>query len=156
MLSLAGKFLNGETRGWMVLRGASGAGKTHLMCALALGLCALGIEALYEPADLFLEKCRDSENGVLRDEDDSDMPIPISKRMSRYRNVPVLLLDDIRADQMTTAWQVKMLDSLVDARYSSGAPTVFSTNCTDAELGERMARRMKDRELVDALFCEAP
>lgn len=153
MAAIAGRFLTGDGKPWFVMIGTTGAGKTHLATAITLGLCAQGVAARYETADDFLEKMRDSETGTIRH--DEDAVVPASHRMATYTLAPVLVLDDIRADQITTQWQAKVLDTLVDARYRTGAPSVWTTNCSEEELGERMGRRLlRDPELAEVLYVQ--
>lgn len=154
MFAAAGQFLAGEAKPWLVIVGTSGAGKSHIATAITLGLCAQGVAARYETAADFLDKMRDSEMGTTYQ--DEEYVLPASHRMAQYSLAPVLVFDDIRADQITTPYQIKALDTLIDARYRSGAPSVWTTNCSEEELGERMGRRLlRDTEIAHVLYVRS-
>lgn len=121
-------------RGWVVLIGETGAGKTHLMVAAAQALLAQDIPALYINAPDLLAHLRDN----------FDTPGRRGLRLEYLRDVPVLLLDDYGAESQTK-WSDEQFYRMLSYRYQQRLPTVISSNDLLDTWELRLASRAQDR-----------
>lgn len=116
----------------LLLMGAPGIGKTHLLAGLVTAIVERGYHARYASWPTVWEKCRppfdDSADELLRD----------------LAKVPFLALDELGMRQGSAAEQARLFE-LVDTRYREQLPTLVATNATEATLpliGERTADRL--------------
>jgi DNA replication protein DnaC len=126
-------------RGWLLLLGNRGVGKTHLLAALANELMARGETPLYVVVPDFLEYLREGYDSEKLDE-------KASRRMEDARQCPVLLLDDLGSEKRSP-WTDEQLYRLLNHRYNEGLPTVVASNVLLDELEPRIASRMRDSSL---------
>jgi len=108
----------------IMLLGRVGAGKTHLLMAIANNLLANGTEVLYFP---WVE-------GINEIKDDFDR---LEERTKRLRECEVLYLDDIfKGREEPTAFQLEQLFGIINYRYLNKKPIMISSEKTIAELCE--------------------
>jgi len=119
-----------EPRGWLVLHGSYGTGKSHLASAIANKLSAGQVMSLVVP-DL-LELLR---SGF----DTGDY----QELLDLTRQVRLLILDDMGTES-STPWACEKLFQIVNHRYNSVMPTVFVFNGVVEDMAPRIASRLKD------------
>lgn len=137
-----------EPRGWIVLIGPKGTGKTHLAASIANARLAQGQPVLFmvspELLNWLREACR------------PDAPEPAGNRLREIMDAPLLILDDLGTENLT-AWAAEQLYLIINHRYNRLLPTVFTTNLTAAELerglGSRIASRMMHGAAYVGGFC---
>lgn len=117
----------------LVLMGAFGTGKTHIMEAAARRLIDRDVAARCEFVPDLLDRVKatfgaDAEEGT-------------DEVLAQYETVDALLLDDLGAHN-ATPWSRSQLVSLIDARYRSGGRLMVTTNYMRRE---DMARDMDGR-----------
>lgn len=95
----------------MLLCGATGVGKTHLACAIA--------NRLIREKGIF---CYVQPTTTIPREDEDEV-----RRLCQWREVPVLVLDDVGAEKPTPR-ALEILFKIVDGRLWGGAPLVVTTN----------------------------
>ena len=121
---------------WLVLAGDVGTGKTHLACAVLNWRREHSEDGLaqgkYVNAPDFLD---DLKAGF---KDNS-----YEARFDRYRDVGLLLLDDLGATA-PTPWAEEKLYQLVDHRSRNRMETIITTNIGLNALPERIADRVGD------------
>ncbi|HKS92594.1 MAG TPA: ATP-binding protein, partial [Tepidiformaceae bacterium] len=88
-------------RGWLVLTGGSGSGKTHLAAAIANECIAQGRQVLFMVVSDLLDHLRASYDS------DAD-ELGFDRLFDQVRNAPLLILDDIDA-VAPTAWAKEKL-----------------------------------------------
>jgi DNA replication protein DnaC len=119
----------------LLLWGRPGVGKSHLAVAIALALLEKGVCVRLVPVPDFLSELRDG----LRQN------VATGKTMGRLTTVPLLVLDDLGAENDTT-WANETLYLLINCRYQNLLPLVVTTNrdLNDLEksLGERTVSRL--------------
>lgn len=77
-----------------------------------------------------------------------------SKKLSYLIDHELLMIDDV-ASQAPTQWQKDMFFDLVDKRYSSGLPTIFTSNLDKSDFIQNYERRVisrffdKDNTVID-------
>jgi DNA replication protein DnaC len=155
-------------RGWLVLSGRPGTGKTHLAAAIAHTADALGMQVFFLLVDRLLNHLRATyaPQSEVRAEELATLVI----------QADLLVLDDLR-NSLVRPWARDQLFHLLDQRYGTAAPTVVTTNLSAAALAdsERVARsarhgvefyaellddrlrsRLLDRALVRWMSIDAP
>lgn len=134
-------------RGWLVLLGGYGAGKTHLAAAITNYNIELGRPAIFVVVPDLLDHLRaafgpSSESGV-------------DERLDTIRETPLLVLDDLGAHH-STPWAQEKLFQILNHRYNSRLPTVITTNQRLEELDPRVASRLADLDLSQIFEIPAP
>jgi len=108
----------------IMLLGRVGAGKTHLLMAIANNLLASGTEVVYFPWVEGINEIKDDFNRL-------------EERTKRLRECEVLYLDDIfKGREEPTAFQLEQLFGIVNYRYLNNKPMLISSEKTIAELCE--------------------
>lgn len=135
-----------DPRGWLVLTGASGSGKTHLAAAIANECIAQGQHVLFMVVSDLLDHLRASY-------DAGDDEMSFDRLFDQVRNAPILVLDDIDAIA-PKAWAQEKLFQVVNHRYNAMLPTVYTTSERPQELEERLATRLCDESLSQVWVLE--
>ena len=130
-------------RGWLVVAGPYGCGKTHLAAAIAN---ATVLPALFVTMPDLLDQLRDGYN---------DKGFDYWDRFEQVRDIPLLVLDDFAAEN-STPWGSEKIFQLVNSRYIRSLPTVFTTNAAPDQIDGRIASRMSDQRLSRKVVIEAP
>lgn len=112
--------------------GQSGIGKTHLTIAIANELMKRNIAVRYMP---YIEKITELKSLNRSGETVEDF----GKMMNDYRNVRVLLIDDLFKSAKTYSGKinendVRIMMDIINYRNLKGLATVFSSECTPYEL----------------------
>lgn len=108
-----------DPKGWFVLQGANGCGKTHLAAAIANRALNAGLGVFFAVVPDLLDYLRASFA--------PGHEAPYDELFDRVRNVELLILDDLGAQQ-TTQWAQEKLYQVVNYRHVSGLPTVVTTD----------------------------
>jgi DNA replication protein DnaC len=130
----------GKPRGWIILTGTYGCGKTHLAAAIANYRAELGDPPLFVMTPDLLDHLRSAfspSSGTTYD-----------RRFDEIRTAPLLILDDLGA-QSTTPWAKEKLHQLFNYRYNAELPTVITVA---AEMMKDIDERLRTR-LLDERIC---
>jgi len=125
-------------RGWLILRGGYGCGKTHLAAAIANYRVAHSQPALFVVVPDLLDYLRATYS--------PGSPVRYDDRFETVRTAPLLILDDL-GTQSTTSWAQEKLFQIFNYRYNAQLPTVITTNCALEDIDERLRSRMVDPSL---------
>ncbi len=131
--------------GWLCLMGDYGTGKTHLAAAIANDLRERGKDILFYTVPDLLDFLRGAFNPRSHSSFD--------KRFHDIVNIPILVLDDLRVTS-ASEWADEKLFQILDYRYLSKAPTVFTTSETKEGIEEdipRLAARLFDPRICNWL-----
>lgn len=123
----------------IALLGQSGAGKTHLLSAIANDLIDKGIIILYFP---FVE-------GFNEIKDDFDL---LEQRINKMQKVDVLFIDDLfKGRKEPTSFQIEQMFAVINYRYLNNLPILVSSEKNinellkiDEALGSRIYEMCKD------------
>lgn len=114
-----------EGRGLYIYSNTKGNGKTRLACIIANELVKMGIIVKFATAEDILEEIKKSW--------DSNTEYGL---MSDLKTAEVLVIDDFGTTS-AKAWINEKFYQIINARYVSKRPTIFTSNC-DLETLERM------------------
>ncbi len=127
-------------RGWLLLSGGYGVGKTHLAAAIGNEVIRSGGEALFILAPDLLDHLRATFS--------PNSPETYDELFDRLKNTPLLILDDLGAES-ATPWAQEKLFQLLNYRYLRRLPTVITTNRPLTALEARLRSRLMDVDLVE-------
>ena len=133
-------------RGWLLLLGGYGCGKTHLAAAIANKVAAMGISTLF----LTVPDLLDTLRFTFSDED-----VRFEERFDQVRDAPLLILDDF-GTQNATEWAREKLYQILNYRYVNRLPLVVTSNLPLEQIEGRMRSRLMDREVVVHAEITAP
>jgi DNA replication protein DnaC len=133
-------------RGWLVLMGTYGCGKTHLAAAVANTCVEYGMHTLFLTVPDLLDWLRYSYDST---------DTSFEQRFEEIRNVGLLVLDDLGA-QNATKWAAEKLFQIIDYRYSRKLPMVVTTNLSFDDLDDRIRSRLQDPDLATRVRISAP
>jgi primosomal protein DnaI len=112
--------------------GKFGVGKTYLLGAIANGLAEKGIHSLMVHTPEFLREMKQSlSNGSF------------DAKMELLKSVPVLMLDDIGAENMTNWVRDEILGVILQYRMMEKLPTLYTSNCDYDMLQQHLSYSQK-------------
>jgi DNA replication protein DnaC len=145
-LAIARDFAD-KPKGWLVLVGANGCGKTHLACAIANRSIDLGLPALYIGASDLLDHLRSAFS--------PDSRVSYDDLFEKVKKTQVLILDDF-GEHAATPWAQEKLYQLINYRYNARLATVVTTCLSLDEIESRISSRMIDPSLSLVFNIVAP
>lgn len=133
-------------KGWLVLQGGFGSGKTHLAAAIGNFAVGMGVPTLFLTVPDLLDTLRFAYD---------DPEATFEGRFDEIRNAPLLIMDDF-GTQNATGWAREKLFQILNYRYINQLPLVVTTNLMLEEIEERIRSRLTDPELVTCVQMRAP
>lgn len=140
------QFFSSHLKGWLLIFGNYGSGKTHLAAAIANFAVSMGVPTLFVTVPDLLDSLRASYN---------DPDATFEGRFEEIRSAPLLVLDDF-GTQNATPWAQEKLFQILNYRYINRLPLVVTTNLPLEEIEPRIASRLEDPELVTQVTIFAP
>ncbi len=137
-----------KPRGWLVLTGPYGCGKTHLAAAIANTLADKGNPPLFIMVPDLLDHLRATFS--------PSSNVSYDHRFDEIRTTPLLILDDLGA-QSTSPWAKEKLHQLFNHRYNAELPTVLTVADDMLEsIDERLRVRLLDERICTICAITAP
>ena len=137
-----------KPRGWLVLTGPYGCGKTHLAASIANTLADKGNPPLFIMVPDLLDHLRATFS--------PSSNVSYDHRFDEIRTAPLLILDDLGA-QSTSPWAKEKLHQLFNYRYNAELPTVLTVAVDMLEsIDERLRVRLADERLCTFVTVTAP
>lgn len=112
--------------------GKFGVGKTYLLGAIANGLAEKGIHSLMVHTPEFLREMKQSLSDGSFD-----------TKMELLKTVPVLMLDDIGAENMTNWVRDEIIGVILQYRMMEKLPTLYTSNCDYDMLQQHLSYSQK-------------
>jgi DNA replication protein DnaC len=128
----------------LVLMGGVGLGKTHLLASLVWKVLDAGIPARFCRVSEVLGTCKASWKSQ-----DSPTELDI---LAELKKPSLLILDDVGLGQTGSESDRRIIESIVDGRWSASKPTAISTNAESVNaletyVGPRVVSRLLDKTL---------
>ncbi len=136
-----------DPRGWLLLKGGYGCGKTHLAAAIANERLGRNEPVLFVVVPDLLDHLRAAFAPTSR--------VTYDDRFETIRAAPFLILDDFGA-QVATPWAQEKLFQLFNYRYNAQLPTVITTNHELEEIDPRLRSRLADTTVCRIVTILAP
>jgi len=136
-----------KPKGWMVMLGTYGSGKTHLAAAIANYRAGLGDPPLFVMVPDLLDHLRATFS--------PQSATTFDRRFDEIRTAPLLVLDDLGTQSMTP-WVREKLYQLFNYRYNAELPTVITTSDSLDEMDARIRSRLLDGKLCTIYAVTAP
>ena len=133
-------------KGWLLLQGSYGSGKTHLAAAIANFAVQMGVPTLFLTVPDLLDTLRFAYDSV---------DTTFEERFEQIRNAQLLVLDDF-GTQNATGWAQEKLFQIINYRYINKLPLVVTTNLALDEIEARIRSRLQDPELVTNVRISSP
>ncbi|MBA4375532.1 MAG: ATP-binding protein [Anaerolinea sp.] len=124
-----------EPRGWLVITGTYGCGKTHLAAAIGNYRKAMGDDPIFVVVPDLLDHLRATFSPSSNTSYD--------ELFNRVKAAPVLILDDL-GTQSATPWAREKLYQIFNERYNAKLPTVITMSSNIDDLDARIRSRMLD------------
>jgi DNA replication protein DnaC len=134
-------------KGWLVLMGGYGSGKTHLAAAIANYRAGLGDPPLFVMVPDLLDHLRATFS--------PNSNVAFDRRFDEIRMAPLLVLDDLGTQSMTP-WVREKLYQLFNYRYNAELPTVITTSDSLDEMDPRIRSRLLDGKLCSIYALTVP
>ncbi len=136
-----------DPQGWLVFRGGYGCGKTHLAAAIANHRIGQGQSVLFIVVPDLLDYLRAAYAPT--------STITYDERLENIREAPLLILDDLGA-QNSTPWAQEKLFQILNHRYNGRLPTVITSNLRLEDLDPRVCSRLVDPDLSQVYEMVVP
>ncbi len=136
-----------DPKGWLVLIGGYGCGKTHLAAAIANERIVHNHPALFVNVPDLLDHLRATFSPT--------STVSYDQRFEIIRNAPLLILDDLGTEN-ATPWASEKLYQILNHRYNAQLPTVITTNHRLEEIDPRLRSRMNDQDRAQIYTILAP
>jgi DNA replication protein DnaC len=137
----AAKQFAATPRGWLVLGGPCGAGKTHVAAAIANECLKHNMPVLFVTALDLLDQLRAAFA--------PDSQMPYDRIFDQVRNTPLLILDDLTI-RASTPWAQEKLDQLLNHRFIHELPTVVTTEMLPEVMDGRWPSWLGESRLCQA------
>lgn len=114
----------------LYVEGTNGTGKTHLVAAIALKLLNRGVPVIFRTS---IDLLADVKKAYIHNSQISEYRI-----MEIYKNVELLIIDDLGKEQ-STEWSMSVLYAILNDRYERMKPTIITTNDNEEMLTNKLA-----------------
>jgi len=133
-------------KGWLLLEGKYGSGKTHLAAAIANLAVSHGVPTLFITVPDLLDSLRFAYD---------DPSTTFEQRFEEIRGATLLVLDDF-GTQNATPWAQEKLFQIINHRYINRLTTVITTNLMLDEIEGRIRSRLQDDSMVRRASISSP
>jgi DNA replication protein DnaC len=136
-----------DPKGWLVLKGGYGCGKTHLGAAIANQCVETGKPVMFITVPDLLDHLRAAFGPSSNTDYDT--------RFEQVRSVPVLVLDDL-GTEYASPWAREKLFQVFNYRYNARLATVVTTNHELEDIPVALRSRVVDPDLTHIVSITAP
>ena len=132
-----------ERKESILFLGGNGVGKSHLAQSLALIACQSGYRTYYTTCS---ELIRDLNTGVYEK--------TLDKRMRKYINPELLLIDEMGHDrlELQVVKEAHLLFKVIDERYKQNKSLIFTTNIEEPDWAQFLGDPISTSAILDRIF----
>ena len=137
-------------KGWLLINGPPGSGKTHLAVAVVERCIKNGHPALFTFVPDLLDHLRAAFS--------QNSPMNYSQLFEQIKSVPMLILDGLGAES-STSWSKEKLLQIIVHRHNARLPTIITTHLKMQEMRgshPRLVSRFLDVDVVEWIAIETP
>ncbi len=134
-------------RGWLVLTGTYGCGKTHLAAAVGNYRKGMGDDPVFVVVPDLLDHLRATFS--------PSSSTSYDELFNRVKSAPILIMDDL-GTQSATPWAREKLYQIFNERYNAKLPTVITMSSNLEDLDARIRSRMLDTRVCAIYEILAP
>ena len=127
-----------EPKGWLILTGPNGSGKTHLAAAIANRCIEQGRPVFFVHVPDLLDDLRSTYA--------PHSLISYSELFDQVNNAPMLILDGL-GTQSATPWAQEKLQQIFNQRANSQLPTIVTTSMNVSDIDPYISSRMTNRDM---------
>ncbi len=143
-----GRYFAESPRGWLVLTGEAGCGKTHLAAAIAQEAKHRGEQILFVTVSELLDHLRATFY--------PGSTISYDKRMEEIKRARILVLDNLTIDKSLSSWARDKLYDILTYRFDYDLPTVITTYQPLHEMDNRLKSRVTNESHSEVVPITAP
>ena len=137
MTQYIGNYFNLDGMGLYFFSPTKGTGKTRAAAIVANELMKKNVDVRFTTSGTILEQIKSTFDGGTKE-----------NVLEELKVVDVLVIDDFGTEKVTK-WRNETFYSIIDYRYTSKRPTIFTSNCSikdleDAEYDSRITSRIKE------------
>lgn len=129
-------------KGWLVLFGTYGCGKTHLAAAIGNVALKRNYRVIFAVVPDLLDYLRSTFGPTSN--------VAYDERFDVIREIPLLILDDLGTEN-TTPWAREKLFQIINHRYNYRLPTIITINRKLEEIEPRILSRLSDQSLHEGI-----
>ena len=145
--SRSAKAFADNPKGWLILIGRTGAGKTHLAVAIAVEQIAAGSPPMFWIVPELMDYLRYTFN--------PESPVAYDRVLEEVKSAPLLILDDLGRER-GSSWAVETLYQIVVHRHNARLPTVITTGMVFKDELDPITSRIQDRNISELVRVDAP
>jgi DNA replication protein DnaC len=134
-------------RGWLVITGTYGCGKTHLAASIGNYRKGMGDDPVFVVVPDLLDHLRATFS--------PSSSTSYDEMFNRVKSAPLLILDDL-GTQSATPWAREKLYQIFNERYNAKLPTVITMSSNLEDLDARIRSRMLDTRVCRIYEILAP
>jgi DNA replication protein DnaC len=134
-------------KGWLILMGRHGTGKTHLAAAIANYHADAQIPPMFVGVTDLLDHLRATFN--------PSSTVSLDRRFEELRTTPLLIMDGLGTES-ASPWAREKLYQLFNYRYLAELPTVITTTVSLEDMDPQLQSRFMDRRLCRIFALTVP
>src|SRR5450432_233232 len=135
-------------RGWLVIAGEPGCGKTHLAAAITHECKRRQDQVMFVTASELLDHLRVTFY--------PGSNVGYDKRMTELKKTTVLVLDNLNLDKNLSSWARDKLFDILTYRFDLELPTVITTSQPLDEMDTRLKSRVANRSRSEVVAITVP
>jgi len=141
----AAKTYAANPKGWLILVGPTGSGKTHLSASVVNEVVGNGRPAHYVVTAELLDRLRAGMSPGTES--------PYEDLFEQVKNSPLLVMDDF-AIESVTGWAREKLEQILNHRYNAQLATMITTDTAVEKLDDPLKARCANHDFCQVLVLE--